>query len=312
MKANVNYIDLCAAAQDIYSKFEFKRVENEIRPTYKRFGTLYEPISSSKLKRLKRVDAPEKEIFYFGKWYMLSKTAAKILNVTPNVIVNKLKRYKIRSVTIDNLYYWSKTDVLKLQRGLLPKVDKFEFMNKLNDIKFNIVPTAKGQKFVSCDGKLEINVNLSVFGKKDIDVIDLIPTGEKFLHLSPKKESDSHFMLGNKGSVINLTKGHLLIAYPNQKGYLMLSINGKYGKLHRFIGKLWLPNLKNKPLVHHINKNRLDNRTCNLVWCTDAQHAKCHQLLKQIDKAKDKSSRAAARQNYRDYIKFLRRDNSQA
>jgi hypothetical protein len=38
--------------------------------------------------------------------------------------------------------------------------------------------------------------------------------------------------------------------------------------LHRLIAKAFIPNPENKPCVDHINRNRQDNRACNLRWCT--------------------------------------------
>ena len=304
-----NNTDLTPAVKDIAVKLGYQPVQDAKTPTYKKYGVLYKP-TNNKLKRFKRVDPIQQEITYFGKRYVTSKAAAKILNVSQ--IVKKLKKYPVATLDVDTLTYWGLDDVIKIKNRLMPKKDPYSILDRFNDIVFRLIQTDNGQKMTSLDGKIEIDVNLILCGKKSQNIEDRIPVGEKFKHFPRTKDTDFHFFIGNKGTIINISLNHLITPSLNGRGRLKIKINGKNKKLHRLVAEIWLPNQKNKPAAHHINRNVLDNRALNLVFVTDLQHAKCHHLLKKIDKAKDKSSRAAARKDYRAYIKQLRRDNSQA
>jgi hypothetical protein len=50
-------------------------------------------------------------------------------------------------------------------------------------------------------------------------------------------------------------------------GYRAVSLgrgNTKY--IHRLVGQTFIPNPENLPQIDHINRNRTDNRVCNLRW----------------------------------------------
>ena len=54
-------------------------------------------------------------------------------------------------------------------------------------------------------------------------------------------------------------------------------VRKKYVKEHRYIFELHLGReLKKEELIHHINKNRLDNRIENLQLMTNSEHATLH------------------------------------
>ena len=50
--------------------------------------------------------------------------------------------------------------------------------------------------------------------------------------------------------------------------------------VHRLIAYAFCPNERRLAIVHHLNGNKRDNRACNLLYVTAAEHAELHKLLK--------------------------------
>ena len=61
------------------------------------------------------------------------------------------------------------------------------------------------------------------------------------------------------------------------KGYLKLNLTGDDGKsykryLHQLSAWVFVPNPENKPEVHHIDEDKLNNTPSNLMWVTKLEH----------------------------------------
>jgi len=77
----------------------------------------------------------------------------------------------------------------------------------------------------------------------------------------------------------------------NSQGYYRVVINKKTYRLHRLIAEKYIPNLKLKPIVDHINGVKSDNRVVNLQWLTYSENSiKAYHNNKSMSRFKMKNS----------------------
>lgn len=86
------------------------------------------------------------------------------------------------------------------------------------------------------------------------------------------------YEVSNLGRVKSLPKskgyaksdGCFMKPFISKDGYLLVTLsknsNQKHFQIHRLVAKAFIPNIKNKPQVDHINRIRDDNRVENLRW----------------------------------------------
>ena len=122
------------------------------------------------------------------------------------------------------------------------------------------------------------------------------------------------YQVSNLGRIRN-TKEKIIKQYKDHKGYLITQLtNGKTSKtirVHRLIAMTFIPNIKNKAQVNHINCNKADNRIENLEWVTNNEnkiHAKRHGLCKSSIKG-EKNKRAKRVNQYNLDGKLVRKWN---
>jgi hypothetical protein len=84
------------------------------------------------------------------------------------------------------------------------------------------------------------------------------------------------YQINKNGNIRNKTSKKLLKHYIEQNGYCRVKLydNGKECKfyVHRLVAICFLSPVKGKEEVDHINRNREDNRLCNLRWCNRSEN----------------------------------------
>ena len=81
----------------------------------------------------------------------------------------------------------------------------------------------------------------------------------------------------NHGKTNVVNREHILTPSKDKKGYSVVIIsnggrNRKHAKVHRLVAETFIENVENKPQVDHINRDRCDNRVCNLRWVNNSEN----------------------------------------
>ena len=67
-----------------------------------------------------------------------------------------------------------------------------------------------------------------------------------------------------------------LLKFNIRSGYYNVNLNNhrkrKNFQVHRLVAFAFIPNFDNKPIINHIDENRLNNKVDNLEWCTQKEN----------------------------------------
>lgn len=82
----------------------------------------------------------------------------------------------------------------------------------------------------------------------------------------------SNYSVSTLGRIKNNKTNRIRKCENKGSGYLYIALKNNIGRkdflIHRLVAKAFISNLENKPVVHHINGIKYDNRVENLEWCS--------------------------------------------
>jgi len=83
------------------------------------------------------------------------------------------------------------------------------------------------------------------------------------------------YLISNLGRVYS-NKTKKVLNDVSCRGYRYITLYTHKGQktysIHRLVAMAFIPSIKNKKLVNHINENKADNRVSNLEWCTQKEN----------------------------------------
>lgn len=136
------------------------------------------------------------------------------------------------------------------------------------------------------NGKFIEEIDCKKYGKQWVFNINALyrEYGYKELRKEPViwkdvKGYEEKYKINNYGDIINKENGGKIKSCINKlDGYkhvsLTLNEQTKIKPLHRILAEAFIPNPENKPQVHHIDEDKLNNNIDNLMWVTPEEHGK--------------------------------------
>lgn len=108
------------------------------------------------------------------------------------------------------------------------------------------------------------------------------------------KKFEENYAISNFGNIKNTKTNKILKTRVNHKGYLKtnISINGKLKTVfpHRLVGKMFIYNPNELPMINHKDECKTNNHINNLEWCDNkyncnygkAQERKAQKIRKKV------------------------------
>lgn len=89
---------------------------------------------------------------------------------------------------------------------------------------------------------------------------------------------ENKFQVNECGEVRNKLSGKVLKnSFDKITGYMKVNLYDSRTNIkcvHRLVAEAFIPNLENKPQIHHKDGNKLNNCVENLEWVTFSEHGK--------------------------------------
>ena len=104
----------------------------------------------------------------------------------------------------------------------------------------------------------------------------------------------NNYEVSDMGRIRNVRTGRILKPFDSGNGYLRIDLGrGCRVKVHRLIALAFCGPRRRRPVVNHKNRDRHDNRACNLEWVTYAQNTAHWQEIENMKLAEMRARDAA-------------------
>lgn len=178
----------------------------------------------------------------------------------------------------------------------------------LPKVRFTEQEAKEYAEWASANGRLAMDFDLT----QPFKILPTMPRVHKFFGDPSKYSGGINLAISERGTFINLNRMKQITPYKTGNGHLQITLhNGLQPCAHDLVNLVWNDNSKWKPITHHINNIKTDNRACNLISLFYDEHEQAHKLMNAIKTATSKAEKTAARKEYRNFIKEMRADNKE-
>jgi len=88
-----------------------------------------------------------------------------------------------------------------------------------------------------------------------------------------QSEEYPYYEASNQGRIRNAMTKRINYGYVDAHGYVIVGGSDKKYKVQRLVALAFIPNPDNKPMVDHIDGNKINNSVKNLRWATREENA---------------------------------------